>query len=46
MYKTLTNKLYLKKQLLHMSEGADILSHLDVFNGLIMQLVNHGVKIE
>ena len=48
MSKTITNKLYLKKQLyaLHMSEGTDFLSHLNVFNGLITQLANLGVKIE
>ena len=48
MSKTLTNKLYLKKQLyvLHRGEGTIFLSHLNVLNGLISQLANLGVKIE
>ena len=48
MSKMLTNKLYLKKQLhaLHMGEGTNFLSHLNVLNGLITQLENIGVKIE
>ena len=48
MSKTLTNKLYLKKQLyaLHMGEGKNFLSHLNVINGLITQLANLGVKID
>ena len=48
MSKTLTNKLYLKKQLyaLQMGENINFLSHLNVLNGLITQLANLGVKIE
>jgi len=46
--KTLTNKLYLKKQLytLDMRECTNSLSHLNMFNVLITQLANLGVKIE
>ena len=48
MSKTLTNKSFLKKQLyaLHMGEGTNFLSHLNVLNGLITQLASLGVKIE
>ena len=48
MSKTLTTKLYLKKHLhaLHMGEGTNFLSHLNVLNGLITQLANLRVKIE
>lgn len=39
MSKSLTNKLFLRKQLyaIHMSEGTNFLSHLNMFNGLITQ---------
>ncbi|KAK8916497.1 hypothetical protein KSP39_PZI022667 [Platanthera zijinensis] len=48
MSRSLTNKLYVKKQLysLRMSDGAQLLDHLNVFNKLVSQLRNMDVKVE
>ena len=48
MKKTVENRLYLKQKLymLRMTEGTSILSHLDKFDSLIMDLKNVEVKIE
>lgn len=47
MLKSLTNHLYLKKELyqLRMDESIDIQNHLNIFKKLIFQLPNVGVKI-
>ncbi|KAK8949495.1 hypothetical protein KSP39_PZI005278 [Platanthera zijinensis] len=46
--KSLTNKLYVKRQLysLRMSEGNQLLEHMNVFNRLISQLRSMDVKVE
>lgn len=48
MPKSLTNKLFLKKQLyqLRMEEGTDIIDHLNVFNEIIARLLSVEVTIE
>jgi hypothetical protein len=48
MTKSLTNKIYLKRQLysLQMKEGTKIVDHLNVFNTLICQLNSMDVKYE
>ncbi|KAK8926344.1 hypothetical protein KSP39_PZI018272 [Platanthera zijinensis] len=48
MSRSLTNKLYVKKQLysLRMSDGAQLLDHLNVFNKLVSQLRSMDVKVE
>ena len=48
MSKSLTNRLYLKKQLyeLKMSEGIDIRDHINQFNKCITQLLSLEVNIE
>ena len=48
MTKSLTNKIYLKRQLysLRMKEGRKIPDHLNVFNTLIFQLLDMEVKME
>ena len=47
MKKTVENRLYLKQKLymLRMTEGTSILSHLDKFDSLILDLKNVDVKI-
>ncbi len=46
MSKLLTNCLYLKKELyqLKMEESTNVRDHLNVFNKLITQFTNVGVK--
>jgi len=46
--KSLSNKLYLKKQLyvLHMKEGTTVLEHLNFFNKVISELLAINVKID
>jgi hypothetical protein len=48
MTKSLTNKIFLKRQLysLRMKEGTKIVDHLNVFNTLICQLSSMEVKYE
>jgi hypothetical protein len=48
MKKSLTNKIFLKRQLynLRMTEGTKIVDHLNVFNTLICQLSSMEVKYE
>ena len=48
MTKSLSNKLYLKKQLygLHMNEGTVVLEHLNFFNKIISELLAADVKID
>jgi hypothetical protein len=48
MTKSLTNKIFLKRQLysLCMKEGMKIVDHLNTFNTLLVQLTNMGVKFE
>ncbi|KAK8966007.1 hypothetical protein KSP40_PGU019629 [Platanthera guangdongensis] len=48
MSRSLTNKLYVKKQLysLRMSEGTQLLNHMNVFNKLVSQLRSMDVKVE
>ena len=47
MSKSLTNRLYLKKQFygLKMSKGSDIRDHINQFNKCIIQLLNLEIKI-
>jgi len=47
MMKSLSNKLYLKKQLygLHMNEGTTVLEHLNFFNKIINELLVVNIKI-
>jgi len=47
MTKSLSNKLYLKKQLYgrHMNKGITILEHLNFFNKLIGELLVVDIKI-
>jgi hypothetical protein len=48
MTKSLTNKIFLKRQLysLRMKEGTKIVDHLNTFNTLLVQLNSMGVKFE
>ena len=48
MYKSLTNKLYLKQKLygLKMAEGSDLSQHINVFNQIISDLKRVNVKFE
>ena len=48
MTKSLTNKIYLKRQLygMKMKEGTKIADHLNIFNTLIFQLSSMEVKID
>ena len=48
MSNSLTNRLYLKKQLygLKMSEGSDVRDHINQFNKYITQLLSLEVEIE
>ena len=48
MTKSLTNKIFLKRQLysLCMKEGTEIVDHLNSFNTLLVQLDSMGVKFE
>ena len=48
MMKSLSNKLYLKKQLygLRMKEGTAVLEHLNFFNKVINKLLTIDVKID
>ena len=48
MTKSLSNKLYLKKQLygLRMNEGTTVLEHLNFFNKIISELLTVDVKID
>jgi hypothetical protein len=48
MTKSLTNKIFLKRQLysLRMKEGTKIADHLNTFNTLLVQLTSMGVKFE
>lgn len=48
MTKSLTNRIYLKRQLysLRMKEGSKVAENLNVFNTLICQLTNMEVKIQ
>jgi len=48
MMKSLSNKLYLKKQLygLHMKEGTIVLEHLNFFDKVIGELLAVDVKID
>ena len=48
MMKSLSNKLYLKKQLygLRMKEGTIVLEHLNFFNKIISELIAADVKID
>ena len=48
MMKSLSNKLYLKKQLygLRMNEGITVLEHLNFFNKIINKLLVVNVKID
>ena len=48
MTKSLSNKLYLKKQLyrLRMKEGIAVLEHLNFFNKVISELLTVDVKID
>ena len=48
MMKSLSNKLYLKKQLyrLRMNEGITVLEHLNFFNKIISELLAVDVKID
>jgi len=47
MTKSLSNKMYLKKQLygLYMNEGITVLEHLNFFNKFISKLLTFDVKI-
>ena len=47
MTKSLSNKLYLKKQLyeLRMNEGTTVLEHLNFFNKIISELLTVDVKM-
>ena len=48
MTKSLSNKVYLKKQLygLCMNEGTAVLEHLNFFNKVISELLTADVKID
>ena len=48
MMKSLSNKLYLKKQLygLRIKEGTTVLEHLNFFNKVISKLLTVDVKID
>src|SRR5438270_3424082 len=48
MTKSLSNKLYIKKQLycLRMKEGTPILQHLNLFNKIVSDLLSLEVKLE
>ena len=48
MMKSLSNKLYLKKQLygLRMNEGTTVLKHLNFFKKIISELLAVDVKID
>ena len=48
MTKSLSNKLYLKKQLcrLRMMEGTTVLEHLNFFNKAISELLTVDIKID
>ena len=48
MYKTLTQKLYLKQKLygLKMQEGSDLAEHINVFNQVVADLGNVEVKVD
>jgi hypothetical protein len=48
MTKSLTNRIYLKRQLygLRMKEGMKVIDHLSTFNTLIVQLASMEVKLE
>ena len=48
MTKSLSNKLYMKKQLyyLRMAEGTPILQHLNAFNKIVGDLLALEVKVE
>src|SRR4051812_45355598 len=48
LWKSLTNRFYLKKRLynLRMVEGTPVKQHLDVFNSITMDLGNIDIKIE
>ena len=48
MTKSLSNKLYLKKQIygLRMNEGTTVLEHLNFFNKVISELLAVNVKID
>ncbi|PKA58053.1 Retrovirus-related Pol polyprotein from transposon TNT 1-94 [Apostasia shenzhenica] len=48
MSKSLTNKLYMKRQLysLRMSEEADLLEHMNIFSKIISQFHSIDVKLE
>jgi len=48
MTKSLSNKLYLKKQLygLRMKEGTTVLEHLNFFNKIINELLTVDIKID
>jgi hypothetical protein len=48
MMKSLTNRIFLKRQLynLCMKEGTKIVDHLNTFNTLLVQLTSMGVKFE
>ena len=48
MIKSLSNKLYLKKQLygLQMKEGTTVLEHMNFFNKVINELLTVDVKID
>ena len=48
MEKNMCNKLMLKKRLysLHMVEGGDIFSHIQLFDQVSNELLNIGVKME
>ena len=48
MKKSLSNKLYLKKQLygLHIKERTVVLEHLNFFNKIINELLTVDVKID
>ena len=48
MTKSLTNKIFLKRQLysLRIKEGTKIADHLNTFNTLLVQLTSIGVKFE
>ena len=48
MTKSVTNKIYLKRQFynMRMKEGTKIANHLNVFNTLIFQLSSMDVKID
>jgi len=48
MKKSLSNKLYLKKQVyeLRMNDGTAVLEHLNLFNKVISELLTVDVKID